>query len=89
MALLAVHPTCQHLGRGSQLLSPTLSLSHKQNAKCFVQASPAGMGLYRKFGWEDVDSVVFDFSAWGGGKGVRICLMIREPNFWVAEGGGS
>jgi hypothetical protein len=36
------------------------------------------MGLYEKFGWEDVDRVVFDFSAWGGEKEVRTCLMIRS-----------
>jgi hypothetical protein len=84
-----VHPTHQRLRLGSQLLSPTLSLADKQNAKCFVQASPAGMGLYRKFEWEDFDSVVFDFSAWGGEKEVRTCLMIREPNLGVEEGGGS
>ena len=86
MALLVVHPTHQRLGPGSQLLSPTLSPADKQNAKCFLQASPAGVGLDSNFGWEELDSVVFDFSAWGGETEVRTCLMIREPNLGAEDG---
>jgi predicted N-acetyltransferase YhbS len=78
MALLAVRPSHQRLGLGSLLLTPVLKQADVEGAKVFVQASKEGMGLYARFGWEEVDEVVIDFSAYGGEK-VKTALMIRDP----------
>jgi hypothetical protein len=49
------------------------------SAKTFLIATPAGSGLYRKLGFEEIDSLNFDTTPYGGdGKTTWLCMM-REP----------
>ena len=43
---------------------------------CYVEASPAGYGLYQKMGFEEVDTLDTDMSRWGG-EGVyhNVCMF--------------
>lgn len=79
MGPLAVRSEYQRMGVGALLIAHGLDLVDKQNAKAYIQASPQGLGLYLKHGWKEVERLVFDLSPYGGPKGVKTVLMVREP----------
>ncbi|KAL3421584.1 hypothetical protein PVAG01_08030 [Phlyctema vagabunda] len=79
MSILAVRPKYQRQGVGSKLLARGLELADRNNSKTFIQASPTGLSLYLRHGWEEVDEIVLDFSSYGGPKEVKTALLIREP----------
>jgi len=79
MSILAVRPEFQRRGLGSMLLTPVLELVDKENAKTFIQGSAKGLGLYLKYGWVEVDEIVFDFSPYGGAKEAKTTLLMRKP----------
>jgi predicted N-acetyltransferase YhbS len=59
MALLTVVPEVQRKGVGSALLREGLKEVDRKGLPAFIEASPAGLGLYKKFGWEEmVESTV-------------------------------
>jgi hypothetical protein len=49
-------------------------------AQCWVDASPSGLQLYRKLGWEEVETCAFNLGAWGGEIGAvhRVVGMVRK-----------
>lgn len=81
MAILAIHPDYQRMGVGHELLRWGLDLADKEQVPTWIDASPAGYGLYKKFGWEEVSWVKIDPVPWGGrptpDRG--IANMIRQP----------
>lgn len=81
MAVLVVDPEYQRMGVGNELLRWGLDLADEEQVECWIDASPAGFGLYKKFGWEEVGAVEIDLERWGGEKGTvrRIVNMVRPP----------
>ncbi|KAL9134539.1 MAG: hypothetical protein Q9175_004275 [Cornicularia normoerica] len=79
--MLAVDPAYQRRGLGSMLIRPGLEDADKAGAQTYIEASPDGMPLYLKHGWEPVDKMVIDMGKHGAGSGVEVmpCLM-REAN---------
>ncbi|KAK4692536.1 hypothetical protein P7C71_g4688, partial [Lecanoromycetidae sp. Uapishka_2] len=77
--ILAVSTNYQRQGLGALLLDEGLAHADKDNAKAYLEASPAGVKLYRKYGWREVDEVLTDLEMYGGsGLHSEICMM-REP----------
>ncbi len=61
------------------LLEEGLAIADKANARTYIEASPAGLKLYKKYGWKEVDEFTVDLKQHGGtGTHVEIC-MIRGP----------
>lgn len=49
--------------------------------RAWIDASPAGLGLYKKLGWEEVERLEVKLEEWGGKEGetdVTVSL-VREP----------
>ncbi|KAL8920506.1 MAG: hypothetical protein Q9208_006256 [Pyrenodesmia sp. 3 TL-2023] len=77
--LLIVLPPHQRKGLGTMLIREGLAAADRDNARTYIEASPMGLGLYRKFGWKEIDDIVIDMRPHGGtGMASEKCLM-REP----------
>jgi ribosomal protein S18 acetylase RimI-like enzyme len=77
--LLATLPEYHRQGLGKQLMDICLRDADAAHAKTFLIATEAGSGLYRKLGFQEVDSVAFDMVAHGGDEKATWLCMMREP----------
>jgi GNAT superfamily N-acetyltransferase len=68
MEILAVHPAYQRRGLGSQMLEPILGLADRERRKIYIEASKKGVGLFRQYGWVQVDALLLDTRPYGGGE---------------------
>jgi GNAT superfamily N-acetyltransferase len=66
MALLTVAPEAQRRGVGSALLREGLKEVDRRGLQAFIEASPAGLGLYKKFGWEEMVESTVNLRDYGG-----------------------
>lgn len=57
LELLAVRKSHHGQGLGKRLLSWGLERADKDGVEAYLQASPAGAPLYRKYGFEDIETV--------------------------------
>ncbi|KAL2021603.1 hypothetical protein VTK56DRAFT_6956 [Thermocarpiscus australiensis] len=57
LRIIACKPGRQRLGAGSALVKWGVGLADSLGLPCRLEATPVGYGLYRKFGYEDVDVV--------------------------------
>jgi ribosomal protein S18 acetylase RimI-like enzyme len=80
MNILAIHPKYQRRGLGSLMLEPVLALANKEGRKVYIEASKKGVGLYRRYGWVKVDSMLVDTRPYGG-------KMIEETEFMMRDEG--
>ena len=61
------------------LIAEGLADADRDNTRTYIEASPAGFGLYLRHGWKQVDAIVIDIAKYGG-HGVAIeKLLLREP----------
>ncbi|GAQ08119.1 hypothetical protein ALT_5440 [Aspergillus lentulus] len=79
LELLVTHPQHQGKGVGKALLDWGVRMADQKNARIYLEASPEGYPLYRKYGWRDVEDIVIDYSVYGGEGDARYVVMIREP----------
>lgn len=90
--ILAADPARQRLGAGSALLAWGAALADREGRPSWLEASPQGYPLYRRFGYEDVD--VQDVAVterwgptraggedWGQGSAVALAGALREGCF--------
>lgn len=64
------------------LIRPGLEAADNAGAQTYIEASPSGLGLYLKHGWEPVDEIVIDMRAHGVHGGEEIAhtkFLMREP----------
>lgn len=82
MAVLAVMPEYQRMGVGGKLLEWGLQEADREGVECWIDASPFGLGLYKKFGWKEVSYLDVELGKWGGeeGKVRRTVNMVRPPH---------
>jgi GNAT superfamily N-acetyltransferase len=66
MAILTVVPEVQRRGVGSALLREGLKEVDRRGLPAFIEASPAGLGLYKKFGWEEMLKTTVNLKDHGG-----------------------
>lgn len=77
--ILVVSPTHQRQGLGSILVREGLAAADHDKARTYIEASPAGLELYKRFGWKEVEQIQIDMKPYGGtGLAAEVCL-IREP----------
>lgn len=74
LELLAIHPSYQRQGLGALLLQSRLS-QLPRNQAVQLESTPAGQGLYKKFGFEVVETL----NCKGRDKEIPIPVMIRKP----------
>ncbi|KAL1843826.1 hypothetical protein VTJ49DRAFT_7177 [Mycothermus thermophilus] len=66
LGILACTPSRQRLGAGSALMKWGVDLADRLGLPAWVEASPIGYGLYRKFGYQDVDVLDLNITEkWG------------------------
>ena len=76
---LATLPQYQGTGCGSALLQWGLEKVDADRKRVFLEATPQGHSLYAKFGWKDVDEMVFDLKDFGfNGHVQKIICMMRD-----------
>jgi predicted N-acetyltransferase YhbS len=66
MAILPVVPEVQRRGIGSALLREGLKEADRRGLPAFIEASPAGLGLYKKVGWEEMLKITVNLKDYGG-----------------------
>lgn len=76
---LSVSPTHQRRGLGSLLLREGLAVADQMGAKTFLESSPAGVSLYSKHGFKQIDDILMDMRPYGGPGIVSEECMMREP----------
>ncbi|KAI9875480.1 MAG: hypothetical protein M1830_008422 [Pleopsidium flavum] len=81
MDILVTRPTYGGRGIGSELLRWGLKQADEKGFECWIDASAMGLGLYKKFGWVEVDRVEFGLEKYGGKEGEvdGVGCMIRQP----------
>ena len=81
MRLLVVVPSYQRKGIGTRLLRWGLEQADQLGLKVWIDASPSGLGLYQKLGWEEVSILKIELKEWGGKEGETdvTASLVREP----------
>ncbi|KAK2741544.1 hypothetical protein FQN55_008299 [Onygenales sp. PD_40] len=62
---IATLPAYQRLGVGSAIVKYGTDIADEANAPCWLEASPEGYPLYKKFGFEDKMQFTFDLEKYG------------------------
>lgn len=79
MALLTIMPGVQRRGIGSALLREGLQEADRRGLPAFIEASPAGLGLYKKFGWEEKVKTTVNLKDYGGEDVECVTLGLVRP----------
>ncbi|MCJ1388582.1 hypothetical protein MMC18_001429 [Xylographa bjoerkii] len=79
--VLVTVPEWHRRGVGRKLLQRYLDVVDEKGWESWIDASPAGMGLYQKLGWEQVGGVTVDLGQFGGEKGYMetTVSLVRKP----------
>ncbi|PGH28818.1 hypothetical protein GX50_08447 [[Emmonsia] crescens] len=78
LSSLATDIAHQGLGAGSAVLKYGVDIADKENVPGWLEASVQGYNLYKKFGFQDVDSFTLDLSRYGG-EGERSVIGMSRP----------
>ena len=76
--ILAIRPRVHRLGLGTSLIKDGLNIADAAGSKVYIIASPMGLPLYLRHGWNRVDKVAVDMTKYGGSSMVVEELLIRE-----------
>ena len=57
-----------------------IELADRDNARIYLEATSEGKGLYRRFGWEEIDKIVFQLEEYGESGTQVTSVMIRPPS---------
>jgi len=71
-------PEHERKGAGTALIDWGIRLADSEGLYIRLLATSHGIGLYRKFGFEELGHVTFDLARWGGGGDFTYYLMNRE-----------
>ncbi|KAG8169239.1 hypothetical protein KVR01_001988 [Diaporthe batatas] len=92
LGILAATPTRHRLGAGSALLKWGCELADREKTTAWLESSPVGYSLYKKFGFEPVEvadlkltslwgAVNSDGENWGGANAVEVGGELPEGSF--------
>ena len=76
--LLCVHRDWQRRGAGTLLVQWGLARSESLGLPAYLEASPAGYGLYLKLGFHEIDVVVVKAEDWDGGFDRHYVAMLKN-----------
>lgn len=79
ISMLATQPTYQHHGAGTMLLEDILTEADEAGVECYLEATDTAKPLYERHGFEMVNELRFDPSAYGvcGFSVERQTIMVR------------
>jgi predicted acetyltransferase len=66
-------------GAASLLLEHFTKIADEKRLPAYVEATPAAVGIYRKYGFEQVDILRLELDRWKQGAYYNLC-MIRRAN---------
>ena len=75
-----VYPAYQRRGIGSRLIRIVLDQADRDGKQTYIEASPVGLPLYLKHGWEPIGDIVVDMNKYGEDWVAVQKQLIREPN---------
>ncbi|PGH30188.1 hypothetical protein GX50_07053 [[Emmonsia] crescens] len=85
LELIATRPGFERQGHASRLLKWGIEKAEADNARIFLESTPAGLKLYERLGWRVVDTLRIKLADYGvdaegddGGYGL-FYIMIRDP----------
>ncbi|KAI0412000.1 acyl-CoA N-acyltransferase [Xylaria grammica] len=76
---LAVHPENKGKGIGTALVAHGIRQSEKMGFPIFAMAYKAGLGIYTRLGFKEVNRVIQDNSQWGGVGEYGAYFMVYDP----------
>lgn len=81
---LVVHPAHQRRGAGKKLLTWGCEEADKNGVRMCLESTPAGLGIYPRFGFKQVKVINADMKQFGwqqpyDTEGAQRYWMIREP----------
>ena len=81
MHILCVLPEYQRKGIGKRMLEWGLKQADELGVECWIDATPAGLGLYKQYGWKEVTTTTVDLESYGGTPGEKevSVQLIRPP----------
>lgn len=78
LEMLATHPKFQGKGAGSMLLQWGLQKADEKGVEAYLESSPEGLSLYRRFGFREVDHLdTWIENEWVNGEWYREVFMLR------------
>lgn len=81
LSTLIVAPECQRQGIGSKLLEQGLQQVDEAGLQCVLAASKEGLGLYKKFGFVEFETMVLKLWEYEGGErfGMDNHVVMQRP----------
>lgn len=76
LEMLGTLPEHQGRGAGSLMMKWGVELADREGMDAYLESSPKGVGVYRKFGFVEQDEVTVNVEAYGEYK--NLC-MVRKP----------
>jgi GNAT superfamily N-acetyltransferase len=73
--ILVVSPSHQRKGLGKLMLEDGLKYVDAEGARCYIEATVEGLGLYEKLGWKRIGGMEMDLTRFGKGIATRTYLM--------------
>ncbi|KAI0393154.1 acyl-CoA N-acyltransferase [Xylariaceae sp. FL0594] len=77
---LAVHPENKGKGIGTALVAEGILQARNLGLPIFTMAYKAGLGIYKRLGFKEVDRVIQDTAPWGGVGEYGAYFMIYDHN---------
>ncbi len=80
LSALCTDPQHQRRGAGTLSIRWGREIAQRHGVPAFLEATPAGLPVYKKSGFQEVDKFVFDLEKYGG-VGSRVNVqMIKYPD---------
>ena len=61
------------------LIAAGLKDADRDNASTYIEASPVGVELYKRFGWKQVHDILIDIGKFGGKGMASEKCFVRPP----------
>lgn len=75
----ATLPAYRGRGIGTELLRWGIKMADSLQTRIYLEATSAGLPLYHKYGWQQVEELMLDLELYGDVGKEAFTLMIRDP----------